>query len=535
MHRRARACDAGHPAGRRVTTDDGLAAWNAAGDTTGVVLPGLLADPTFAVLERRDADGITMGCIATLGTGAVYLSNVHAAPGHEADWARGPRRGRRDVPRPSAPGLRARRRPGGGARGRLRRGRAEARVGAGRLSRRTQIYPSAAPPRMRRPPDAPAALRLLASRAWTPPTSRPSSSAPARPAWPPATTCSDAAARSSSSTAAPASATSGAASTTPCGSTPPPSTTACRACRSPAPGWSFPGKDDVADYLEQYAAHHDLPVRLGVRVTALDAAAGRWLHRHHRPTGAPTPATTSWSPPAPSAGRRPSPTSPASSTPGSSSCTRASTAARASSATVRVLVVGASHSGTDIAYELAQTHPTTLAGRDCGQIPVRWDSWLLRVFFPVVVAIWRHVLTRRTPMGRKEMKEVRAHGGPMLRVKRDDLADRGVERLTDRVTGVRDGRPVVGDRAARRRDRRVGDRLPAGLRLDPRCPSIGEDGWPVRVARRRRGPARPVLLRAVLPVRVQLDGARRASAGTRTSSPSGSSSGRPARCAVAVG
>ena len=51
------------------------------------LLPGLLADPTFAVLERRDADVITMGCIATLGTGTVYLSNLHAAPGHEADWA----------------------------------------------------------------------------------------------------------------------------------------------------------------------------------------------------------------------------------------------------------------------------------------------------------------------------------------------------------------------------------------------------------------------------------------------------------------
>jgi hypothetical protein len=52
-----------------------------------VVLPGLLADPTFAVLGRRDADVTTMGCIATLGTGTVYLSNLHAAPGHAADWA----------------------------------------------------------------------------------------------------------------------------------------------------------------------------------------------------------------------------------------------------------------------------------------------------------------------------------------------------------------------------------------------------------------------------------------------------------------
>ena len=32
----------------------------------------------------------------------------------------------------------------------------------------------------------------------------------------------------------------------------------------PGPAWSFPGKDDVADYLEDYAARFDLPVRTGV-------------------------------------------------------------------------------------------------------------------------------------------------------------------------------------------------------------------------------------------------------------------------------
>jgi putative flavoprotein involved in K+ transport len=33
----------------------------------------------------------------------------------------------------------------------------------------------------------------------------------------------------------------------------------------------------------------------------------------------------------------------------------------------------------------------------------------------------------------------------MLRVKRDDLRRRGVERVLDRVTGVSQGRPVLGD------------------------------------------------------------------------------------------
>ena len=34
----------------------------------------------------------------------------------------------------------------------------------------------------------------------------------------------------------------------------------------PAPAWSFPTKDQVADYLEGYAAHFQLPVQTGVRV-----------------------------------------------------------------------------------------------------------------------------------------------------------------------------------------------------------------------------------------------------------------------------
>ena len=37
----------------------------------------------------------------------------------------------------------------------------------------------------------------------------------------------------------------------------------------PAADWSFPTKDEMADYLEAYAAHFELPVRTGVRVEGL--------------------------------------------------------------------------------------------------------------------------------------------------------------------------------------------------------------------------------------------------------------------------
>ncbi len=108
-------------------------------------------------------------------------------------------------------------------------------------------------------------------------------------------------------------------------------------------------------------------------------------------------------------------------------------------------MVGASHSGMDIAYEVALTHETVLSGRDCGNIPVRLGSRRAKVMLPFVVFVFRHVLTRRTPMGRKEMDEVRFHGGPALRVKAADLAERGVHRTTARVTGVENGLPVLAD------------------------------------------------------------------------------------------
>ena len=37
----------------------------------------------------------------------------------------------------------------------------------------------------------------------------------------------------------------------------------------PAPRWSYPTKDEVADYLESYATRFGLPVRSGIRVDAL--------------------------------------------------------------------------------------------------------------------------------------------------------------------------------------------------------------------------------------------------------------------------
>jgi len=245
--------------------------------------------------------------------------------------------------------------------------------------------------------------------------------------------------------------------------------------RFPGDPWSFPGKDQVADYLEQYAAHFELPVRLSTRVHRLDRDGDGYVVTtdggvfHCRNVVVCT-GTFGRTPEVPDFAAELDP-----------QILQLHSSEYRRPGQLRdgpVLVVGASHSGTDIAYEVAQTHPTILAGRDCGQVPVRIESRRARLAFPLLVFAWRHVLTRRTPVGRKVMQEIRFHGGPMLRVKRADLAERGVQRLTGRVTGVEGGRPVVDGTAYDVANvvwatgfRQVFDWLD--------LPVVGDDGWPV--------------------------------------------------------
>jgi putative flavoprotein involved in K+ transport len=109
-----------------------------------------------------------------------------------------------------------------------------------------------------------------------------------------------------------------------------------------------------------------------------------------------------------------------------------------------VLVVGASHSGGDIAFEVARAgYPTVLSGRDTGQIPVPLESRRMRVAWPVLRFLWTRVLTVDTPMGRKVKHEIRWGGGPLIRVKRADLEAAGVECVLDRTVGVENGMPVL--------------------------------------------------------------------------------------------
>jgi putative flavoprotein involved in K+ transport len=195
----------------------------------------------------------------------------------------------------------------------------------------------------------------------------------------------------------------------------------------PAGGWHFSAKDEVGDYLERYALHFDLPVRTNTRVERLRAGSDggyvAYLGDEAISCDNVVVATGSF-------GRTPNVPEFASQLGPEIQQLHSSQYRRP--AQLRpgpVLVVGASHSGQDIAYELAETRQTILCGPSRGNIPLRPESRRAHVMLPVVVFMFKHVLTRRSSFGRKEMHDVRFHGAPTLRVKAKDLERRSVQRL----------------------------------------------------------------------------------------------------------
>ena len=214
--------------------------------------------------------------------------------------------------------------------------------------------------------------------------------------------------------------------------------------RFPAPGWSFPTKDEMADYLEAYAARFDLPVETGVRVDRLSRRGDRFVvSAGDRRFEADRVVVAS--------GAHRSPHVPAFASELDPRIVQLHSSEYRGPSQLQegsVLVVGAGNSGAEIALELARSRrPTSLAGRQVGEIPVRHGSLAARLLLPVIRFLGHHLLTVRTPIGRKVGPKLAAEATPLIRVKSKGLAAAGVERVP-RLVGVRDGLPVLEDERA---------------------------------------------------------------------------------------
>jgi putative flavoprotein involved in K+ transport len=212
--------------------------------------------------------------------------------------------------------------------------------------------------------------------------------------------------------------------------------------RHDMPGHRFPSARQMGDYLETYAGRQRLPVRTGVRATRVRADGDGYVVetsdgtiRTRQVIVATGPFQHPWVP----------------------------EEARQLDAGIRqihssdyrtpdqladgpVLVVGLGHSGADLAHEAAvAVHRTVVAGTSHGQLPFSVDSRRARLAFPLLRFVAANLLTLRTPIGRKMAPMVRLGGGPLLRYRRQELLQAGVEMRPARFVSARDGRPLLSD------------------------------------------------------------------------------------------
>jgi putative flavoprotein involved in K+ transport len=135
----------------------------------------------------------------------------------------------------------------------------------------------------------------------------------------------------------------------------------------PAPALSYPTKDEVAAYLEAYAARFKLPVRAGVKVDGLSREGNRYVvvagdHRFE----ADNVVVASGAYQVPSVVAYASELDPAIVQLHSTEYRNPTQLQEGG-----VLVVGAGNSGAEIALEVSRTHPTWLSGKHPGSEPTR--------------------------------------------------------------------------------------------------------------------------------------------------------------------
>ena len=202
----------------------------------------------------------------------------------------------------------------------------------------------------------------------------------------------------------------------------------------------FPSKDEAADYLEDYAAHFNVPVRHNVKVESLSRAdQGYQISTNTARFSARNVIVAT--------GPYQLPYIPNFTNQLDADILQLHSSAYFNPQQIpakSVLVVGAGNSGAEIALELSKAGKKVwLAGRDVGRVPA--NSPLGKLFDGRL--IWwfmTHVLTVDTPIGRKMQAAAVHHGTPLGRAQRAEIAAAGII-LSPRMSGVQSGKPGLED------------------------------------------------------------------------------------------
>lgn len=211
----------------------------------------------------------------------------------------------------------------------------------------------------------------------------------------------------------------------------------------PFPGgnWDFPTKDEVADYLEAYARHFELPIRHNTRIQQLTREDRSFVAAAGDTTFVATNVVVAMA----AYQRRKVPTFAEGLDP---ALVQLHVAEYRNPEQLRdgpVLIVGAGNSGAEIAMELVDDHEVLLSGPSTGAQPFRPDRLSGRILMPFFgKVVLTKILSKSTPIGRRVLPKMLHKGAPLLRVKSSDLKRAGVTRVARTVSTER-GQPVLED------------------------------------------------------------------------------------------
>lgn len=205
----------------------------------------------------------------------------------------------------------------------------------------------------------------------------------------------------------------------------------------------FPSKDEMADYLENYAHHFNLPVRSGMRVEGLSREGKKYCVRaggqHFQAEHVVVAMSSFQIPKKPQFAQKLD-----------KDINQFHSLDYKDPSQFRdgpVLVVGAGNSGAEIALEAARNnHQVWLSGRHPGHIPFQIESTLSKLILMrlVLEVLYHRILKTNNPIGRKARSKFVNGGTPLIRIKPKEFLKAGIEQVP-RVKGIKDGFPLLED------------------------------------------------------------------------------------------
>ena len=202
----------------------------------------------------------------------------------------------------------------------------------------------------------------------------------------------------------------------------------------------FPTKDEMGDYLENYAKHFNLPIRNNTKVDGLSREGKKYCiaagNQHFEAEHVIIAMSNYQVPKIPTFAKELNPD-----------------IVQIHSFDYRdlsqlqdgpVLVVGAGNSGSELALEAARNgYEVWLSGRDTGHIPFDIEGTFAKLIMVrlVIRFLFHRILTTSTPIGKKVRPKVTSQGGPLIRNKPKDFINYGIKRIP-KIAGVKNGLPV---------------------------------------------------------------------------------------------